>query len=467
MKNKLILIFIVISVLLIPCLVSCVKFESDTIQSGVYFISSADMSDTKETPSDWVAIIDDKITVSDNGEVYVYDLKKDKKCYTAVSAGRSLSVVLSGDKLTIDNNGQKTEYSADGDYRYSENTKESLIPVFEPEIVEKNGKTYISLSGVYNDLLINGISADIKTADSAKYKSYTVVNYENGKLSVEIPSEEFVQGDNMIRLSNSQEYPMIDGDKNLFMKTGSGSIEYKVTVDETGKITSLQNDTVLENGVYKFAYTDDLMSSEGKSYWYFVIIDGLLKESYKGGRILYYLSDADGIYSMKIFNPENTANRTFTVKNGILTVTARNSGKVSQFKKDEGYTYQEESEKLEKPVNPTYTVDYFDSKQYIRFRFFALDTYYPVGVRTEIKRAGSEDYEFYDIDIPYRVEIIVDGIGADKFDPGFNFIRICNVGAPVSTNDKHYHMTEDSEYIEFIVLLDETGIQIGPYFEEN
>ena len=170
---------------------------------------------------------------------------------------------------------------------------------------------------------------------------------------------------------------------------------------------------------------------------------------------------------MKIFNPENIANSTFTVKNGIITVTARNSGKVFQFKKDEGYTYQEKSKKLEKPVNPTYAVENYDSGQQIWFRFFALDTYYPVGVRTEIKRAGSEDYEFYDIDVPYRAEICVDGIGADKFDMGFNFIRICNVGAPVSTNDKNYYMAEDSEYVVYTVLLDETGVHIGALIENK
>lgn len=466
MKNKAFSIFIIVLVVLAASLsfVACdLGFKSDSMRDGVYLLSAQAQESAEDMPSDWVAIINEKMTVSENGNIKAYNLRKDKECYTAVSAEGSLSVILSGDKLTIDNNGQKTEYSADVDYRYSENTKESLIPVFEPEIVEENGKTYVSLTGEYKESLAEGISAEIKTPARDDYKSFAVVKNEDGELSIEIPSEEFVQGDNIIRLSNSQEYPMIDADKNLFMKTRSGSIEYKVTVDGNGNITYLQNDTALENGVYKFAYSSVLNTKEEKDYCYFVIIDGLLKESYKGGRILYYLSDADGIYSMKIFNPENTASSTFTVKNGIITVTARNSGKVSQFKKDEGYTYQEESEKLEKPVNPTYTVDNFDSKQYIRFRFFALDTYYPVGVRTEIKRAGSEDYEFYDIDIPYRVEIIVDGIGADKFDPGFNFIRICNVGAPVSTNDKHYHMTEDSEYIEFIVLLDETGCHIGPY----
>lgn len=466
MKNKAFSIFIIVLVVLAASLsfVACdLGFKSDSMRDGVYLLSAQAQESAEDMPSDWVAIINEKMTVSENGNIKAYNLRKDKECYTAVSAEESLSVILSGDKLTIDNNGQKTEYSADVDYRYSENTKESLIPVFDPEIVEKNGKTYVSLTGEYKESLAEGISAEIKTPTRDDYKSFAVVKNEDGELTIEIPSEEFVPGDNIIRLSNSQEYPMIDADKNLFMKTGSGSIEYKVTVDQNGNITYLQNDTALENGVYKFAYSSVLNTKEEKDYCYFVVIDGMLTESFKGERSLYYLSDVDGVYSMKMYNPDNQSGKKFTVKNGIITVSVRNSGRVYQLEKDDGYTYQEETVKLEKPLNPEYGVVELGQEQQIWFSFFALDTSYPVGVRTEIKKAGSENYEFYDIDIPYRADIHVDGIGADKFDKGFNFIRICNVGAPVTTSDKHYHMTEDSEYVEFIVLLDETGCHIGPY----
>lgn len=467
MKNKLILIFIMISVLFIPCLISCEKFESDTIQNGVFLISSADISESKEIPPEWVAVIDGKITVSENGKVKVYDLKKDKECYTAVSSEGTLTIVLSEDKLTIDNNGQKTEYSLSSYYKYSENIKESLIPVLEPEIVEKNGKTYVLLSGEYNDCVADGISAEIKTANSENYKSYSVANNEKGKLYVEIYSEEFVQGDNIIRLSNSHEYPMIDADKNLFMKARSGSIEYKVTVDENGNITYIQNDNSLENGVYKFAHSDDLMSSEEKDFSSFVVIDGMLTESFKGGKSLYYLGDVDGVYSMKLNKPDNNASKTFTVKNGVVTVIVKNSGKVYQLKKDDGYMYSEEKVKLEKPVNPEFGVEDYDSGQQVWFRLFALDTSYPIGVKVEIKKAGSENYEFYDIYVPYQAQIYIDGIGADKFDKGYNFIRICNVGAPVSTKDNRYYMTEDSEYVVYTVLLDETGVHIGATAENK
>lgn len=466
MKNKAFSIFIIVLVVLTASLsfVACdLGFKSDSMRDGVYLLSAQAQESAEDMPSDWVAIINEKMTVSVNGNIKAYNLRKDKECYTAVSAEGSLSVILSGDKLTIDNNGQKTEYSADVDYSYSENTKESLIPVFEPEIVEKNGKTYVSLTGEYKESLAEGISAEIKTPARDDYKSFAVVKNEDGELTIEIPSEEFVQGDNIIRLSNSQEYPMIDADKNLFMKTRSGSIEYKVTVDENGNITYLQNDTALENGVYKFAYSSVLNTKEQKDYCYFVVIDGMLTESFKGGRSLYYLSDVDGVYSMKMYNPDNQAGKRFTVKNSIITVTVKNSGRVYQLKKDDGYTYQEETVKLEKPLNPEYGVVELGQEQQIWFSFFALDTSYPVGVRTEIKRPGSENYEFYDIDIPYRADIHVDGIGADKFNKGFNFIRICNVGAPVTASDKHYYMAEDSEYVEFIVLLDETGCHIGPY----
>lgn len=467
-KKIFILLTIVVITIFATCMVACDdSFQGDTIKNGVFLLPGAEKT-TEEVPSDWVAVIGDKMTVSEEGKISVYELKKGKVCYNADSKNGTWSVTLSGNKLILDDKGEKTEYVQDEDYKYSDIKQESLIPILEPTTFSEDGNDYVSLCGKYSDQAINGMSVEIKTADSNDYKIYGTVMSEDGVLSVAIPLKEFSLGDNYIKLGNAQDYPLIDGGKNLFIKTGSGSIEYKVTLDENGNITYLQNNTALENGVYEFAYSDELMSSEGKSYWNFVVIDGLLKESYKGGRILYYLSDADGVYSMKIFNPENIANSTFTVKNGIITVTARNSGKVFQFKKDEGYTYQEKSKKLEKPVNPTYAVENYDSGQQIWFRFFALDTYYPVGVRTEIKRAGSEDYEFYDIDVPYRAEICVDGIGADKFDMGFNFIRICNVGAPVSTNDKNYYMAEDSEYVEFIVLLDETGIHIGrPYIEDN
>ena len=107
------------------------------------------------------------------------------------------------------------------------------------------------------------------------------------------------------------------------------------------------------------------------------------------------------------------------------------------------------------------------SEQYLWFNLFALDVYYPVGVKVETKKADSADYEYYDIEVPYQAQIYVDGIGADNFNTGFNFVRICNVGAPVRNNNYKYYMTEDSDFVEFIVLLDETGIQVGPYFEEQ
>lgn len=463
MKRTFFLTIVIVLTLFAAGAVACDdNLNGVQIDHGVYLPAGAEAPEKGEIPSDWVAVKDGKMTVSEDGELTVYKLGKGKDRYNADSADGSLKVSVEGNTLTVDDKGKTTDYVLSGDYEITDIVKEALIPVLEPEIVEDEGKSFAFFRAEYPDESINGISLDIKTAGSSDYKSFCMVKSENGVLSVAIPAEALSTGDNFIRLCNRDEYPMIDADKNLFMKTGSGSIEYKVTVDETGKITSLQNDTVLENGVYKFAYTDELMSSEGKSYWNFVVIDGLLKESYIGGRILYYLSDADGVYSMKIFNPENTASSTFTVKNGIITVTAGNSGKVFQCKKDEGYTYQEESEKLEKPVNPTYAVENYDSVQQIWFRFFALDTYYPVGVRTEIKRAGSEDYEFYDTDVPYRAEICVDGIGVDKLAVGANYIRICNAGAPVSTNDKHYYMTEDSDYITFMVYLYEDGAMNTP-----
>lgn len=467
-KKTLVLLTIVAIAVFAAGMVACDDdaFRSDTIENGVFLLSGAEKT-SDEVPTDWVAVIGNKMTVSEEGKITVYELKKGKECCKADSKYGTLSVTLSGDKMIFDNKGQKTEFVQDKEYKYSDSTQESLIPILEPATFAEDGNNYLSLTGKYSDQVINGMSVEIKTADSKDYKTYGTVLSENGVLSVAIPAQEFTHGDNYIKLYNVQDYPVIDGGKNLFMKTGSESIEYKVTLDENGNITYLQNDTALENGVYEFAYSDELMSSEEKDYCSFVVVDGMLTESFKGGKSLYYLSDVDGVYSMKLNNPDNDAGKTFTVKNGIITVTVGNSGNVYQLKKDEGYTHQEERVKLQKPANPEFGVENYDSGQQIWFRFFALDTTYPIGVKVEIKKAGSETYEFYDIDVPYRAEIFVDGLSADNFGEGYNFIRICNVGAPVATNDKHYYMAEDSEYIEFTVLLDETGMQVSLYKGEE
>lgn len=466
-KKTFILLTIVVITIFATCMVACDdSFQGDTIKNGVFLLPGAEKT-TDEVPSDWVAVIGDKMTVSEEGKISVYELKKGKVCYNADSKNGTLSVTLSGNKLILDDKGEKTEYVQDEDYKYSDITQESLIPVLEPATFSEDGNDYVSLSGKYSDQAINGMSVEIKTADSKDYKIYGTVISEDGVLSVAIPLQEFSQGDNYIKLGNAQDYPLIDGGKNLFIKMGSGSIEYKVTLDENGNITYLQNNTALENGVYEFAYSDELMSSEEKDYSYFVVIDDMLTESFKGGKNLYYLSDVDGVYSMKLNNPDKSVGKTFTVKNGIITVTVKNSGKVYQLKKDDGYTYSEEKVKLEKPVNPEYGVENYDSGQQVWFRFFALDISYPIGVKVEIKKSESENYEFYVIDVPYRAEIYVDNIGADKFDKGYNFIRICNVGAPVATNDKRYYMAEDSEYVVYTVLLDETGVHIGALIENK
>lgn len=443
------------------------QITGDKLRSGVFLPVGDTLSKSGEIPSDWVAVIDNRLSFCDDGKIIAYDLKEDKGIYTASSSDGNASVSLSGDYLTFEKDGQKTEYCLSHDYEYIETIQESRIPVLTADTIEENGKKSVRLKGGYADRVLNGLQVDIKTSDGKDYKSYAIAENQADIYTAVIPSDEFTAGDNFVRVRNTAEYPMINGDKKLFLKTASESIEYKITVDPDGNITFVQNDDTLGNGVYKFAYSSITNTQEEKDYRYFVVIDGMLTESFKGGKELYYLRESDGVYSMNLRTPDVNGGKTFTVKNGIITVSVENSGEVYQLKKDDSYTYSEESEKLEKPLNPGYGVSDIASRQEVWFRFFALDTSYPIGVKVEIKKAGSENYEFYDIDVPYRAEIYVDGIGADKLSEGYNFVRICNAGAPVATDSKRYFMKQDSDYIEFIVLLDETGIQVGPYFEEK
>lgn len=463
MKRKLFWLLVIILMFASVFLSAC-EFSMNEFQYGVFIATGGNADLAQGEPVDWCAIIGDKMTVSDADGLRTFVLQKDKGKHTT---NGNIAVSLSENTLTIDDNGQTKQYDLSGEYEYSEYSQESAIPVLEAETVFLNGKTYVSLTGSYDDYIADGIKVEIRKAGEEEYASYPADFDMTNGLSLTIPSDEFSRGDNLIRLCNSVEYPMIDDDKNLFMKSASGSIEYKVTVDENGNITYLQNNSVLENGVYEFAYSDEFMTAEEKDYCYLVVIDDMLTESFKGGKSIYYLSDFDGVYSMKFNTPDNNVSRSFTVKNGIITMSRNYTEKVIQFKKDDRYVYSEEPVVLEKPVVQQYRVENYYSEQYLWFNLFALDVYYPVGVKVEIKKADSADYEYYDIEVPYQAQIYVDGIGADNFIAGFNFVRICNVGAPVRNNNYKYYMTEDSDFVEFIVLLDETGIQVGPYFEEQ
>lgn len=467
MKRKSLWLLPIIILMFASVFLSSCEFNMYEFQCGVFVLTDENAEFEQGEPVDWVAIIDDKMTVSDEYGLRTFALQKDKGKYTATSPDGTIAVSLSENKLTLDDNGQIKHYDLSGEYEYSENSQESAIPVLEAETVFLNGKTHVSLTGRYDDYIAEGIKVEIRKAGEEEFVAYPADFDTSNGLSITIPAEEFSCGDNLIRLCNSVGYPMIDGDKNLFMKTASGSIEYKVTVDENGNISYLQNDSVLENGVYEFAYSDVLMTAEEKDYRYLVVIDDMLTESFKGGKSLYYLSEADGVYSMKRYTPDNNASESFTVKNGIITLTQSRTGKVIQFEKDDRYVYSEEPVALEKPVVQQYGAENNDSGQQLRFDLFALDVNYPVGVKVEIKKADSADYEFYDIKVPYQAQIYVDGLGADDFNAGYNFVRICNVGAPVCNNQYKYYMTEDSDFVEFIVLLDETGIQVGPYVEQG
>ena len=144
-------------------------------------------------------------------------------------------------------------------------------------------------------------------------------------------------------------------------------------------------------------------------------------------------------------------------------MTVTKTGEVYQLKKDDEYVYSDEAVKLGKPANPECGVGDYASGQEVWFSFFALEQSYPIGVKVEIKKAGSEDYEFYDIEVPYQAQIYVDCLGADKFNVGVNSVRICNAGAPVFTKDKRYYMAYDSDYITFEIVVYDDGTINMPY----
>lgn len=453
-----------VAILSVGSVVACSdQITGDKLRSGVFLPVGDTLSKSGEIPSDWVAVIDDRLSFCDDGKVIAYDLKEDKGIYTASSSDGNASISLSGNYLNFEKDGQKTEYCLSPDYEYIETVQESRIPVLTADTVEENGKKSVRLKGGYVDSVFNGLQVDIKTSDGIDYKSYAVAENQADIYTAVIPSDEFTAGDNFVRVRNIAEYPMINGDKKLFLKTASESIEYKITVDPDGNITFIQNDDTLGNGVYEFAYSSITNTQEEKDYSYFVVIDGMLTESFKGGRELYYFKESDGVYSMRLRTPDVSGRKTFTVKNGIITVSVGNSGEVYQLKKDDSYTYSEESVKLEKPLNPEYGVSDIASRQEAWFRFFALDTSYPIGVKVEIKKAGSENYEFYDIEVPYQAQIYVDCLGADKFNAGVNSVRICNAGAPVFTKDKRYYMAYDSDYITFEIVVYDDGTINMPY----
>lgn len=453
-----------VAILSVGSVVACSdQITGDKLRSGVFLPVGDTLSKSGEIPSDWVAVIDNRLSFCDDGKIIAYDLKEDKGIYTASSSDGNASVSLSGDYLTVEKDGQKTEYCLSHDYEYIETIQESRIPVLTADTIEENGKKSVRLKGGYADRVLNGLQVDIKTSDGKDYKSYAIAENQADIYTAVIPSDEFTAGDNFVRVRNTAEYPMINGDKDLFMKTASGSMEYKVTVDEKGNISYIQNNDFLENGVYKFAYSSVLNTQEEKDYSNFVVIEGMLSESFKGGKSLYYLSNVDGVYYMKLNNPDNDSSKTFEVKNGIITVTVTKTGEVYQLKKDDEYVYSDEAVKLGKPANPECGVGDYASGQEVWFSFFALEQSYPIGVKVEIKKAGSEDYEFYDIEVPYQAQIYVDCLGADKFNVGVNSVRICNAGAPVFTKDKRYYMAYDSDYITFEIVVYDDGTINMPY----
>ena len=121
------------------------------------------------------------------------------------------------------------------------------------------------------------------------------------------------------------------------------------SVDDQGNIVDVQNEIVLENGVYQFAYSNESLTLQEQECCNFVVIDSVMRRDYQGGSKLYYLSEEDGVYSAHSGSANESVGITFTVKNGILSAKIASSGRVYQLKKNDKYAYSQESKKLDTP----------------------------------------------------------------------------------------------------------------------
>lgn len=449
MKNKLlivlfaILVFVTSTVVLTACDNAPV---SDDIFNGVFVL--ADSTSGEGQTTDWVAVIGNKVTLKQVDETQNFSVKKDGEVYLADSSDMDIYITLTGEKMSVEADGKKTGYVLDKGYTYIQDSQPLSIPVSEPSIGGEYGAQYVGFSG---EVVEGELRVQAKKAGAESYSAYALEGEE-----VKIAAADLKSGDNFVRIYNAGGYPYIDENKNLFTQSDSKAIEYKISVDDQGNIIDVQNEIVLENGVYRFAYADGFLTRQEQECCNFVVIDGVMRRDYQGGSTLYYLSEEDGVYSARSGSVNGSVGVTFTVKNGILSAEIAYSGRVYQLKKNGGYTYSQEIKKLDKPSSLKGEIA--EGGEYVYFSIGAGESNVSVGLRVEIKKAGESAYGYDSTATRYKDRIQTDNLFADDFAAGENYIRICNAGGPDWNNQNSFYMLEDSEYIEYKITLDTDGI---------
>lgn len=446
MKNKLIIaIFATLAfVASMVALTACDNTpQSEELFDGVFVL--ADSSSTEEQATDWVAVICDKVTLKQGEKMQHFSIKKDGSGYSADSSDKEIFLRLTGERMSVEADGKNTEYVLDKGYTYIQDSQPLSIPVSEPSIGGEYGAQYVGFSGA---VVEDELRVQVKKAGEETYSDYAVKGEE-----IKIAAADLKAGDNFVRIYNAGGYPYIDENKNLFIQIDSQAIEYKISVDDQGNIVDVQNEIVLENGVYRFAYADGFLTRQEQECCNFVVIDGVMRRDYQGGSRLYYLSEEDGVYSAR--RADGSVGVTFTVKNGILSAEIAYSGRVYQLKENDGYTYSQEIKKLDKPSSLKGEIAV--GGKYVYFSIGAGDCNVSIGLRVEIKKAGESAYAYDSTATRYKDRIQTDNLFADDFETGENYIRIRNEGGPGWNNQNSYYMLEDSDYVEYKITLSESG----------
>lgn len=448
MKNK--LIIAVFSLLVFVASAFTLTACDDTPQSeelfdGVFVL--ADSSSTEEQATDWVAVICDKVTLKQGEKMQHFSIKKDGSGYSADSSDKEIFLRLTGERMSVEADGKNIEYVLDKGYTYIQDSQPLSIPVSEPSIGGEDGAQYVGFSGAvaYDELRVQ-----VKKAGEESYSDYAVKGEE-----IKVAAADLKAGDNFVRLYNAGGYPNVDENKNLFLQSDSQAIEYKISVDDQGNIVDVQNEIVLGNGVYQFAYSEQLLTLQEQECCNFVVIDSVMRRDYQGGSKLYYLSEENGVYSARSDSVNGSVGITFTVKNGILSAKIASSGRVYQLKKNDEYTYSQESKKLDTPS--ALKGEIAEGGKYVYFSIGAGDLNVSIGLRVEIKKAGESAYGYDSTATRYNDRIQTDNLTADDFAVGENYIRICNAGSPGWNSQNSYYMSEDSDYVEYKITLDENN----------
>ena len=290
MKNKLIIaIFATLAfVASMVALTACDNTpQSEELFDGVFVL--ADSSSTEEQATDWVAVICDKVTLKQGEKMQHFSIKKDGSGYSADSSDKEIFLRLTGERMSVEADGKNTEYVLDKGYTYIQDSQPLSIPVSEPSIGGEYGAQYVGFSGA---VVEDELRVQVKKAGEETYSDYAVKGEE-----IKIAAAHLKAGDNFVRIYyNAGGYPYIDENKNLFIQIDSQAIEYKISVDDQGNIVDVQNEIVLENGVYQFAYSNESLTLQEQECCNFVVIDSVMRRDYQGGSKLYYLSEEDGVY---------------------------------------------------------------------------------------------------------------------------------------------------------------------------